>query len=225
MGIPTVDAYSLSLTADDIICIGNVVSVNDIAITEFGICYSTTSNNPTITSSNVIVGSGSSNNYRCSILKYNYGSTYYVRCYAKNSYGVGYSDVLSIQTPAEPELSIVSITSTYDDITTYTLAGTSVNYEYKLLPKFKLTNPDNVTVTQVGYYYSTSSSNLDIQQIAGSTQNKAVCTLDNSLYFKEVTFKLAIYYPTLYIRPYLVSRDTVWFPITSIMPTYDNVWQ
>ena len=224
MGIPTVDAYSLSLTADDIICIGNVVSVNDIAITEFGICYSTTSNNPTITSSNVIVGSGSFNNYRCSILKYNYGSTYYVRCYAKNSYGVGYSDVLSIQTPAEPELSIVSITSTYDDKGTYTLAGTTISYIYNLLPKFNLINQDNVSVMQIGYYYSAISDNLDIQQIAGTTKNRAVCSLDNSLYVKEVTFELSTYYSTIYMRPYIISRDTIWSPIPPIQPTYNNVY-
>ena len=224
-GVPSVEIYSpLELTSNEIICFGNVISINGADITEFGICYSSADNNPTIYSS-TIMGSGSFNGYRCTITKYKYSTTYYVRCYAKNSYGVGYSDVLSIETPTEPVLSVVGITSTYDDITTYTISGTSVSYKYMLQPKFQLSNPDNVPIKQIGYYYSVNSVDLDIQNIEGTSQNRAICIEENSIYSKKVELEYSTYYSTLYIRPYIISHDTIWQSVLSILPTYKNVWQ
>ena len=67
-----------------------------LEVTERGVCYSTTSN-PTYSSSKVQNGSGLGA-YSCELSNLSENTTYYVRAYAKNAEGIGYSEEVSFTT-------------------------------------------------------------------------------------------------------------------------------
>ncbi len=87
-----------------------------LEVTERGVCYSTTSN-PTYSSSKVQNGSGLGA-YSCELSNLSENTTYYVRAYAKNAEGIGYSR----------EVSFTTRTRTYMDGYEYVDLGLSVKW-------------------------------------------------------------------------------------------------
>ena len=94
---PTVTTSSpTSVTTNSATCGGNVTSDGGAAVTQRGVCYST-STNPTISSQTVSGGSGTGS-YTCSLSGLSSNTTYYVRAYAINSAGTAYGDQQSFTT-------------------------------------------------------------------------------------------------------------------------------
>ena len=87
-----------------------------LEVTERGVCYSTTSN-PTYSNSKVQNGSGLGA-YSCELSNLSENTTYYVRAYAKNAEGIGYSR----------EVSFTTRTRTYMDGYEYVDLGLSVKW-------------------------------------------------------------------------------------------------
>ena len=87
-----------------------------LEVTERGVCYSTTSN-PTYSNSKVQNGSGLGA-YSCELSNLSENTTYYVRAYAKNAEGIGYSE----------EVSFTTRTRTYMDGYEYVDLGLSVKW-------------------------------------------------------------------------------------------------
>ena len=87
-----------------------------LEVTERGVCYSTTSN-PTYSNSKVQNGSGYGV-YSCELTNLSENTTYYVRAYAKNAEGIGYSR----------EVSFTTRTRTYMDGYEYVDLGLSVKW-------------------------------------------------------------------------------------------------
>ena len=95
--IPTITTSApSSVYANSAICGGNVSSDNGDAITESGVCWSTTSL-PTISNSKISISSGVSN-FSSTITGLLPATTYYVRAYAVNKQGVAYGSVVSFTT-------------------------------------------------------------------------------------------------------------------------------
>ena len=76
---------------------GNVVNDGGAAITEKGICWST-STNPTILHNKIIEGSTETGDFYCSITGLTSTTVYFVRAYATNSVGTSYGNQVTFTT-------------------------------------------------------------------------------------------------------------------------------
>jgi len=88
-----------NITINSATCSANITSDGGAAITERGICWST-SQNPTIANSHTSNGSGIGA-FVGSMTGLNMGTTYYVRAYATNSVGTYYGNQVSFSTLSE----------------------------------------------------------------------------------------------------------------------------
>jgi len=143
--VPTVTTTaSTALSKTGFTTGGNVTSAGGgtLSVTERGIVYSTTVQDPTTSNTKVLAatptGTGS---YTISLTGLTPGTIYYVRAYAINSVGTGYGSRITVTTPSEPVLSTTSITSI--STTTASSGGT-------------ITSSSGSTVTARGVCYSTS---------------------------------------------------------------------
>ena len=96
-GLATVTTAEATSTATSITTGGNVTDNGGYAITERGVCYSATNEQPTITDEKVLGGSGNGA-YNVSITGLSAGITYFIRAYATNTNGTAYGETISIQT-------------------------------------------------------------------------------------------------------------------------------
>ncbi|HAN79689.1 MAG TPA: hypothetical protein DCQ31_18965, partial [Bacteroidales bacterium] len=87
----------------------SVIDLSEKTKSEFGICYSSTSLNPTINNTKLIVENMSKSKLtRYTIKGLNKNTTYYFRFYTIENREVVYSEVKSGQTLSEPELITIS---------------------------------------------------------------------------------------------------------------------
>ena len=90
-GKPTVTTVGYSnVSANKATCSGNVSSAGGASVTERGICYSLAPN-PTINNSTVTSGTGTGS-FTCNLTNLTNQTTYYIKAYAKNAYGVAYGE-------------------------------------------------------------------------------------------------------------------------------------
>lgn len=98
---PTVSTVGYSnVSADKATCSGNVSSSGGASVTERGICYSLAPN-PTINNSIVTSGTGTGS-FTCNLTNLTNNTTYYIKAYAKNSYGVAYGEEKHFKTEILP---------------------------------------------------------------------------------------------------------------------------
>ncbi len=96
-GAPTVETLAVSsIGSTTATANGNVISENGSAVTERGICWST-SPNPTIAGNHTAAGSGTGT-FSVNLTGLTPSTTYYVRAYATNAYGTSYGDNVSFRT-------------------------------------------------------------------------------------------------------------------------------
>lgn len=108
-GIPTITTK----TVTDITCYsaqsgGMVLNSGNSAVTQYGICWST-SHNPTTSNNKTIQSGSSSSDFVSTISGISSGTTYYVRAYAINSSGTGYGNEVYFTVP---NYSISTVTAT-----------------------------------------------------------------------------------------------------------------
>lgn len=112
--VPTVTTTAATaVTSSSAVSGGNVTNTGGDAVTARGVCWST-SQNPTITNSHTIDGSGSGA-YSSNITGLTASTTYYVRAYATNISGTAYGNQISFTTSAAvtlPSLTTAGISST-----------------------------------------------------------------------------------------------------------------
>lgn len=90
-GIPTVTTGEITnITTFSAACSGNVVSEGGSHVFDRGICWGT-EHNPTYDKTIEMAGEGEGA-FTCNLTTLNYNTTYYVRAYARNSYGVAYGE-------------------------------------------------------------------------------------------------------------------------------------
>ena len=98
-GLPTITISdsAKNITAQSATFTCNVTSAGSTTLIEKGICYSTSAN-PTISNSTVVRSSSTGNSFSLTQSTFTKGTTYYVKAYAKNSLGVGYSNEITFRT-------------------------------------------------------------------------------------------------------------------------------
>ena len=124
--IPSIVTTSISnLTGSKVTIANQILSDGGATITQRGVCWSSSTSTPTINDSvNISTSTASIYDVNLSTLMAN--TTYWLRAYARNSAGPGYSPTISFRTsgPNLPELSTVAVTN----ITrTTAIASASVN--------------------------------------------------------------------------------------------------
>jgi N-acetylneuraminic acid mutarotase len=114
--LTTLEASNITTTTAT--CGGNVSSDGGSAITQRGICYST-SQNPTILN-NIVTATGTTGTFTCNLTDLNSNTTYYVKSFATNNVGTGYGEQISFITNSNTLLIPVLTTSETNNITTTT---------------------------------------------------------------------------------------------------------
>ena len=79
---------------------GIITFIGAASIEECGICYSLTSENPVYGEDNTVAYQNSEYQFEITLNKLAGSQTYYIRSYAKNSYGIAYGQTKILQTPA-----------------------------------------------------------------------------------------------------------------------------
>ncbi len=130
---------------------GTVSSDNGSAITERGVVFSTNNSTPTYSDSKINTNLDANQSYQCLVMYPNIFNSYnyYFRAYAKNANGIGYGPVIEFYTPSMlPNVNSV----THANITTSSVVVACSN----AYPA------DNAPLTDKGFIWSTSSSNLTV---------------------------------------------------------------
>ncbi len=78
---------------------GLIISIGAAPVEECGICFSTTSENPIYDTDSTIVSSNLNTEFSIPLDKLAGSQSYYIRAYAKNSYGIAYGTTKILQTP------------------------------------------------------------------------------------------------------------------------------
>ena len=183
---------------------GNIKSVGTPEYTSKGICYSSTSQNPTIYDSSITVSGSGTGNYTGTTNSLSANTTYYYRAYVTNSAGTAYGEQKSFTTndATLPALSTLAVTN----ITEYsaTLRGNISNvgnppYSEKGICFSTSQNPtiynSYVTVSgsgtgnfEGGYYYFSSNTTYYVRAFATNAAGTA--------YGNQVSFKTKNPQPT-----------------------------
>ena len=142
-GPPTVtaDTTVTEITTTTATSSGEVTDNNGESVTERGVCWNT-SQNPTTANSHTSDGTGTGT-FNSSITALSQGTTYYIRTYATNSLGTGYSDNVSFTTDDIPTVTTTDI---------YSIGVTTA------ICKGNVTSDNGDSVTERGVCWSTSTN-------------------------------------------------------------------
>ena len=163
-GLAVVTTGSVTeVTATSAKCSGNVTDQGASAVTERGICWST-SHNPTTTGAHANSGTGSGG-YTCSMTGLTPNETYYVRAYAINAQGVSYGSEVSFT--ALEGLPVVTTNDVTDITATSAKCGGNV------------TDQGGSNVTERGICWSTSHNptTTDAHANSGTGGGSYTCTM------------------------------------------------
>ena len=198
-GIPVVILDSIGEpTASSVTCFGNVTGDGGVTITERGFCYST-SQYPTNTSEHVAIGTGVGA-FTGSLTSLALNTKYYIRAYAVNSLGVGYSEQKTFTT--KDGLATVSTTSPTSTATSIAVGGS-------------VTNNGGYAVTERGVCYSSTNSAPTI------TDEKVMGGKGNGAFNVSITGLTAA--TTYHIRAYATNENgTAYGNVVSIQTKDGN---
>lgn len=141
-GMPSVTTGETSnLTAQSVICKGNVTGDGGVAVTARGICYGT-AQYPTIEGLHTTVGSGKGE-FTSTLSNLTPSAIYYIRAYATNNLGTAYGEQISITT--ESGLPVLTTSISTATATTFTAGGS-------------VTSNGGYSVTARGICYSTTNA-------------------------------------------------------------------
>ena len=168
---PTVTTSSaINITTSSATIGGNVTSDGGATVIERGVCYSTSSSNPTTSNSKKSSGSGLGN-FTVNLSNLSAGTKYYVRAYAINEIGTSYGPTISFTTE-EPSYSKPTVTTS--SATNVTTSSATIGGN--------VTSDGGTTVTERGVCYSTSSSTpttSNSKKTAGSGLGNFTVNLSN----------------------------------------------
>ena len=168
---PTVTTSSATnITTSSATIGGNVTSDGGATVTERGVCYSTSSSNPTTSNNKKSSGSGLGN-FTVNLSNLSAGTKYYVRAYAINEIGTSYGPTISFTTeePSYSKPTVTTSSATYVTTSSATIGG-------------NVTSDGGTTVTERGLCYSTSSSTpttSNSKKTAGSGLGNFTVNLSN----------------------------------------------
>ena len=119
--VPTVTASVTNINNHSVIGVGKVVDDGNATVTKRGFCWSK-SHNPTTSNSHISDGTGTGvGQFTAQINGLEESTTYYLRAYAVNSKGTGYSEEVSFKTF---ETTVPTVNFSITDIGFYSATGT-----------------------------------------------------------------------------------------------------
>ena len=141
--IPVLSSITISaITSTSATVIGNVTSDGGATITERGVCWSIMPS-PTIGNSKATNGSTGTGSYTTNISGLTGNTTYYVRAYAKNKAGTGYSEEKSFVSSAVSDYAttlqatnIESSSTLLNGLVNANLMSTMVSFEYGITTSY-----------------------------------------------------------------------------------------
>ena len=198
-GIPVVELDSIGTpTANSVVCYGNVTGDGGLVLSECGICYST-AQYPTNTSEHVVVGK-EIGQFTGTLTGLALNTTYYVRAYAVNSLGVGYSDQKTFTT--KDGLATVSTEELKATATTITAGG-------------EITDNGGYAVSERGVCYSTTNSEPT------TTDEKVISGKGNGAFSASITgLNAATKY---YVRAYATNENGTSYGNTVSITTKNGI--
>jgi PKD repeat protein len=106
-----------NITSSSVVVTGNIESFGEgySSVSDWGHCWSSTNQNPTLENSDGYTNHGERNNtgpIESELLTLSPGTPYYVRAYATNSEGTAYGDVISFTTTDESSSANINLTPT-----------------------------------------------------------------------------------------------------------------
>ena len=140
-GMASVTTKQASSNATTISIAGEVTDNGGFAVTDRGVCYSSSNSEPTITDEKVLGGQGNGT-FNVSITGLSAATTYHLRAYATNANGTAYGASTSVTT-SNGQASVT--TGTITSITALTASG-----------KVTVTNAGGATLQTCGICWSTS---------------------------------------------------------------------
>lgn len=132
---------------------GTISNTGGAALTAIGICYSSSTTNPTIASSTVSGNPLAVGTFSVNLSGLNSGVTYYYRTYAKNSINVNYA--------YGAVCSFTTLTTPAPTVTT-TCPSTSTITSTSALVSGAVSQAGSATITERGFCYSSSTTNPTI---------------------------------------------------------------
>jgi len=177
--IPILQGINISnITLSSADAQSTILSDGGVTLTGVGFCYSTTNPNPT-TSDTTIGGSSFGGNLTASLTGLNSLTTYYIRAYAINSVGTGYSTITSFTTNTNIQavLSSSLFAETSIDVSVqWTITLSQPASGYVIFP-LVITNDNNTGTTTIGILFNEGQQVSDI--VSGysklATQYTAYC--------------------------------------------------
>lgn len=184
-------------TANSVTCKGNVTGDGGVTITERGFCYGLTQY-PTNTDAHIAIGNGVGE-YSGSLTGLNVNTIYYIRAYAVNSLGIGYSEQKSFTT--KNGLATITTTDPTSTATTISVGG-------------NVTANGGYAVTERGVCYSASSSEPTI------TDGKVLSGKGNGMFTVSITGLSAN--TTYHVRAYAINENGISYGETKSIQTKDG---
>jgi hypothetical protein len=110
--VPTLLTNSIiaGLTTTSVTSGGSVLSVGSSAVTAIGVCYSSTSQTPTITNSHTSITTIVSS-FSSVVTGLTPGTTYYMCAYATNTQGTGYGGIVKFTTPTTATATVATVST------------------------------------------------------------------------------------------------------------------
>ena len=98
--------------AYEAVCLGAVTQDHGFTVEEYGFCYSTESRQPTVESSQKVQAMDGAQRFSATLTGLTASTKYYMRAYAKNEKGIGYSSTVEFTTDKEQVVSLTQATVT-----------------------------------------------------------------------------------------------------------------
>ena len=92
--------------AYEAVCLGAVTQDHGFTVEEYGFCYSTESRQPTVESSQKVQAMDGAQRFSATLTGLTASTKYYMRAYAKNEKGIGYSSTVEFTTDKEQVVSL-----------------------------------------------------------------------------------------------------------------------
>lgn len=163
---PTLDIpYISAINTTSAYVRSSIINDNNSPVTGKGFCYSTTNPNPT-TSDKVISVEG--NDFTQQLLGLNYGTLYYIRAFATNSVGTGYSSSESFTTT---QITAPGLYST-------NVSGVTIN---SAVLTATIYSAGNGTISRKGFCWSTETSQPDMDKNTHQDIEGNVTALNHTL--------------------------------------------
>lgn len=176
-------------TAYEAVCMGAVTEDHGFTITRYGFCYSTESRQPTLESSQYIEAQDGAKGFSATLTGLTASTKYYMRAFAENEKGVGYSATVEFTTDKEQVVSLTQATVT-DRTSSSVSITTQMAYE------------SFTTIKEKGLCYAeTVNPAVNGSKVTdGSTEKNITATITGLTEGK-----------TYHVRAYAITRDGTFY--------------